>query len=350
MDKNVKGIIFGTVILVVLAIGLTIYACISGNYQVAGDFAIGVIAVLFAFVFIGSAIYYLIGVKKLHDKKKRLYIDKVEKKKTLPLYSKNLIVASILFYIIIALTLSYGLRMSILQDKQDVFNYYLLGCTLLSLIGAIVFYLKLRQAKMLYLIKDEEKIAKYEDNINETSELFNIKSQLGIGGFFVKRKCESIELDNNIRIWSCFLKQISHSVSPESDYYTSYYNYIVASNNYSSAKRFSIKINNRPSVYLNKDNQYISKYSNLPPFLIDGNDAKYYSSRIEEICSDFFSKTRSKYVLMIEGGLIVLGLKSARFGGTNRIFNKNKTIELTKEAIEEIANFMIKIRNVLNNY
>lgn len=187
---------------------------------------------------------------------------------------------------------------------------------------------------------------KYDDNVDDSPELFMIHSYLGTKGRLVKKKCESVELSNNIKIWSCFSKETTHHTGSDS-YSTWYYSFIIASENYDNTNNFDIEINSNPSSYLNKDNQYIPKYSNLPPFLISGEHAEDTCHSIEEICSDFFSKTRSRYVLTIRGGTIGLGLKSARFGKINRLFNKNKTSELTKEAIEEIANFLLRIKNVL---
>lgn len=70
---------------------------------------------------------------------------------------------------------------------------------------------------------------------------------------------------------------------------------------------------------------------------------------IEEKCADFFAKTRSKYVLTIDGGTIGLGLKSAKFGEVNRIINKQKTKKLTEEAMQEISEFLLQIKNVIGN-
>ena len=347
MDKNVKRILWITGILVVLVIGLTIYSCISGNYEVGGYFSMGIIATLVAIVFIGGAIYYLVGLKRLHDKKKGIEQENVIKRKALPLYSKNTILICICYYIVITLLFAVPFINSFSQESNKNFDIYFWAYIISSLVGAIVFYIKLRQSKMLYLIKDSDKILKYEDNVDDSPELFMIHSYLGAKGRFVKKKCEQIELSNNIKIWSCFSKETTHHTGSDS-YSTWYYSFIIASECYDSINNIDIEINNSLSAYLNKDNQYITKYSNLPPFLISGEYAEDICNSIEEICSDFFSKTRSRYVLIIRGGTIGLGLKSARFGRINRIFNRNKTAKLTKEAIEEIENFLLRIKNALD--
>ncbi len=79
-------------------------------------------------------------------------------------------------------------------------------------------------------------------------------------------------------------------------------------------KNINIVLCNDSSTYLHKDNIYIPKYSNLPPFVISGDVSESVCSNIEKICSDFFAKIRSKYVLIIRKGAIGLGIKDARFG------------------------------------
>ena len=55
MNKNEKRIIWGTGILVVIIIALTIYFCISGDYNAGGRFIMGVLLSLFAAYIIGFA-------------------------------------------------------------------------------------------------------------------------------------------------------------------------------------------------------------------------------------------------------------------------------------------------------
>lgn len=119
---------------------------------------------------------------------------------------------------------------------------------------------------------------------------------------------------------------------------------------YDNENIVDIVLNNRSSTYLHRDNIYISKYSNLPPFVISGETSENICRSIEDICSNFFAKTRSKYVLVIRNGMIGLGLDSARFGKFNRIFNKNKTLELIDDAINEMTDFLLKIKGVIEKY
>ena len=371
MDENVKRVLWVIGILVALIIGVTIYSSINGNYEIGEFFSLGILVALFAFVFIGGFVYHLIELKKLHDSKKYVDQETVIKQKALPLYSKGTSLACICFFAVTTILFVVTFVSFSSQENSEKFGAYFWIYISMLLVGAVVFYIKLRQSKMLYLIKDNEQIINYEDNVLDLPELFAIQRMLRTKGNLINKKCEKIVLNNNIKIWSCFSKELTRYPG-KGNYNTWYHSFIIASDEYKSASDFDIEIvntygtwrtnytsasedyksasdsdteiNNSSTTYF-EDNSYIPKYSNLSPFFISGEHAKIISNRIEEICSDFFSKTRSRYALIIRRGTISLGLKSARFGRVNRLFNKDKTVELTKEAIEEIANFLLKIKN-----
>ena len=109
-------------------------------------------------------------------------------------------------------------------------------------------------------------------------------------------------------------------------------------------------MNNRPATYLYRDNLYIPRYSNIPPFVISGETSENICRSIEDICSNFFAKTRSKYVLIIKDSMIGLGLNAARFGKYNRVFNKKKTVQLIDKAINEITEFLGQIKEIVEKY
>ena len=85
MDKKTKAILWGVGILVVIAIILTTYACITGNDDIAAYYAMGVLISLFASVLIGSAVFYLVGLIRLHNKKKNINQEKITSRKALPI-------------------------------------------------------------------------------------------------------------------------------------------------------------------------------------------------------------------------------------------------------------------------
>ena len=143
MNKNEKRIIWGTGILVVIIIALTIYFCISGDYNAGGRFIMGVLLSLFAAYIIGTARHYIVGLKKQYNKNKRIVQEKVKKQKALPIYHKKTIIACILYYVAIAVLFHYGLK--IMYDKGIHYNllYYNGVFFVFGIIGAIIFYLRL---------------------------------------------------------------------------------------------------------------------------------------------------------------------------------------------------------------
>lgn len=337
MNKGVKTVLWVTGILVVLVIALTTYSTISGNYEIGGYFSAGVIVAVFGIAFIAGTVHYIIGMVKLNKRKKNIPQEKVTKKTPLPIHTRNL------YYVCIAF---YAALLCFLKKEPIILGAILI----IFLVATIIFYIKFRQKKVLYLYKDNAKVMNYYDMLKDSWLLFDLHRY--IRGYyntyerFVEKKCECIELYNNIEIWSCFSKELPHA----RDDSTCYYSFIFSKVNFESEKNINIVLCNDSSTYLHKDNIYIPKYSNLPPFVISGDVSESVCSNIEKICSDFFAKIRSKYVLTIQEGTIGLGIKDARFGRLNRIFNKDKTIKEIDEAVNEISDFLTQIKGIVEKY
>ncbi len=131
------------------------------------------------------------------------------------------------------------------------------------------------------------------------------------------------------------------------DYITRKSDYIFATMPYQSQSKFSIIICNNKKTYLNKDSLYISKYSNLPPMVVRGENANQICAKIEEKCSEFFARTRSGFIIEIADNKIGVGLRNARFGKHFRLFNKELTKEQTRQAIAEITDFLLYLKAVV---
>ncbi len=347
MNKQTKIFLWFIAVLVAVAVGLTVYSCITGNFDVGGYFIMGFFITAFALVLLFGVIDYIEGLIKLHGKKKLVQQEKVYRKRPLPVYYKYVTVIWVCICIIVAIVSGVMIINGVFRMNDKSFIMYVFAVLFGGLVISIVYYLKTRQQKMLFLVKDYDKVKNYNDNVERKVEIVYLQRCLASNDWFIKNKCEKIELNSNVEMWSCF--SYCDLTRPGDDYGSSrsYYSYIFAVVKWNEESDFDIELNNIPSEYLNKDNQYISKFSNLPPFLFSGDKAEEICEKIEEICSNFFAKTRSKYVLAIRAGTIGLGLKNARFGRLNRIFNKQKTIDQTKEAIEEIEQFLLQIKEIV---
>lgn len=325
---------------------LTTYSTISGNYDIGGYFAAGVLVAVFGTLFISTLIYYIVGVVKLNKKKRNISQEVVNKKTPLPIYSRNLYYGCIAFYVILTLLFVICCK--------NYFSESFITFVSVSLVSAIIFYIKLRQKKVLYLYKDNANVMNYYDKLDDYWELFDLYRYIGShnGDRFISKKCERIKIYNNMEFWSCYSKEIVTSTSSDGTDSTYYYSYIFSKLDYEKENEnvIDIVLNNCSATYLHRENIYIPKYSNLPPFVISGEKSESICNSIEGICSDFFAKTRSKYVLTITNGVIGLGLKSARFGRYNRVFNKDKTVKETDEAINQISDFLIQIKNIVEKY
>lgn len=154
MNKNGKRILCG---LGILVLGLIIYSCVSGNYEIITYFFMGISALIIPFS-LGGVVFLSVktifanlkGYIKLHNKEKNIHRKKVEKKKYLPLYSINTrtIGPVYVFWIFIfGLIFSYiwELISTVFQINNDDFGFYFLfGIIMLSLVGGpLLYYVKL---------------------------------------------------------------------------------------------------------------------------------------------------------------------------------------------------------------
>lgn len=347
MDKNTKKFLIGVGILVFFVIILTIYSSFSKNYDIASTFVAGVFITIIVYAIVVEIRDYIIGIQNLKEKKREVEQVKVALKKPLPIYFKSLIygceaflAANLLILIIMAMIPSIDFNLS---------SIIIFGELAVILIAVVVLFIKIRPKKMLYLIENDERVSKYTSNLDKDMKIFDLCNKIcnNKDEYFINKKCEKIKLYNGIELYSCFSKYSNYLHSEYGR--SSYYRYIFAIYTYNNIGDFDIEINERLYSYLNKDNIYIPRYSNLPPFIISGEMAESVCQKIEEICSEFFSKTRFCNVLIINHGKIGLGLSSARFGICNRIFDKNKTIAQTKEAIREIEEFLLQLRSILDS-
>lgn len=346
MKKGVKTVLWVTGILVVFVVLMFALIKFFTNHEIIGCFLGGVIGVTFVIMIIAGIVRDIIGRVKLNKRKKSISQEKVTKKTPLPIYT------GILYCSYIGYTIAFACLFALCFKNyySGLFGVYATATFLV--VALIIFGILFGQEKALYLYKDNAKVRNYDDELEESS--LPLKLHMYIRSYndyeyFILKKCERIQLYNDIEIWSCFSTGWSRSGSGDSK--SSYdYSFIFSKVDFESEKNINILLCNDSSKYLHEDNIYIPKYSNLPPFVISGDVSESVCSNIEKICSDFFAKIRSKYVLTIQEGAIGLGLKSARFGGFKRIFNKDKTIKEIDEAVNEISDFLTQIKGIVEKY
>lgn len=343
MKKGVKTVLWVTGILVVFCVLMFALIKFFTNHEIVGCFLAGVIGVAFVIMIIASIVRDIIGRVKLNKRKKSISQEKVTKKTPLPIYT------GILCCSYVGYTIAFACLFTLCFKNSGLFGVYATATFLVA--ALIIFGILFGQKKVLYLYKDNAKVRNYDDELEKSSlplELhMYIRSRNNYKEYFILKKCERIQLYNDIEIWSCFSTGWSGSGDSKSSYD---YSFIFSKVNFESEKNINILLCNDSSTYLHEDNIYIPKYSNLPPFVIYGDISESVCSNIEKICSDFFSKIRSKYVLTIRKGAIGLGIKAARFGRLNRIFNKDKTIKEIDEAVNEISDFLTQIKSIVEKY
>ncbi len=330
MKHEAFWILFMTGAMIATVIGLIIFGANTGNYQILGYFCL---ASIILFLFIIPAIV-IIKDKMYYNKEKEKSVQVIVKpKKALPVYS-------IKFNVVFITFIAINLIIVLISTKE--FATITVISFVLAVLGETIFIIKKRQARVLYLIKDSEKVLKYEANLSNLVVINDIFDYLNPSAMEIldANRGERIVLNNYVNIWSCYT-YFKHGA------WFNKRNYIFATSTYNNSKDFSIVINNNLLFFLQKENKYNSKYSNVPPFIITGENAEIICQKIEELCSDFFSKLRFKYVLKIQNNKISIGLKHARFGMLNRLINQNKTIAYTNEAIDEISEFLMKLKIIL---
>ena len=253
IDKKTKAILCGCAILTLTVIVLTIYACISGNDKITANFVCGALIAIFASLFISSGIYHLSGVLKINKKKKYISQQIVKKKKALPIYSRNMVIVCISFYLILSLFIEYDFKLMYF----DRFTLYII----IALAAAVFFYLKLRQSKMLYLYKNTPLVLAYHNgtDMNHFIEIMHKKLRPNGNDHFIAKKCESIELNNGIDYYSCFSKEIFIPSRSDRIHRRGYYNYIFATTYCINENGTDIMLCNDPLSYLHQNNLYISK-------------------------------------------------------------------------------------------
>lgn len=348
MDKQTK---VHLLIVGIVVVGMIVTWFITKDLEdVKIVFGIGIFPMLIGPVFAG-------GESRVHDFKKQkgdIEQQKIRKKRPLPIYRR--------FELLCAITLEIFLLFS-------GFNIYIFLFLLIFFI--IVFW----PSKALYLCKSNENVIEYSNNIEnfrQINELHNylsndryINNGNGHNSYrwresFIKTKCEKIKLDNSIEFWGCLIDEISAYFDDPIKKSYNLRKYIFAFGYYDIDYKVNILLTNIFAVYAriidggmpraNPYNTYFSDYSNVPLAYICSETDKIICSKIDKICSDFFAKTRSKYVLIIENGQIGLGLKAAKFGKFNRIINKKRTKKLTEEAMQEISEFLLQIKSVIEKY
>ena len=332
MDNKYNVIVWGTAIIgVALLIAIVIFNDSEILLNVVGGLGIlGLIGGLYG--------AYYKGLKRLYQKNKGIYKEKVRRKKPIPVYYsfQTAMWAGVL-------VLLYGTFIYVtMHYKINEILSHSISC--LILVGVIILIAEFWQNRVLYLCKNDMNVVEYNKNIKDFGKVAGMRSYLSFG-HFVNRICECVKLDNGIEFWQCYAQHHSSSVGSRSSTY--YYNYIFAITQYESDNNMNLLLTNSLEKYLSAENLYISKYSNLPPFVISNENDENICKDIEKLCSDFFARTRSTYVLMIEAERISLGLNSARFGKFNSIFNKKRKKELTEEAMHEISEFLLQIKNVI---
>lgn len=346
MDKQTK---VHLLIVGIVVVGMIVAWFITKDLEyVRNVFVIGFFPMLIGPVFAG-------GESRVRDFKKQkgdIEQQKVRKKRPLPIYRR--------FELLCAIALEIILLFS-------GFNIYIFWFLLIFFI--IVFW----PSKALYLYKSNANVIEYSnaiENFEPINKLYDylsndryINNRNGSNSYrwtqsFIKTKSEKIKLDNGIEFWGCLAEEVYANFG---DYRKSYNfrKYIFAFGYYDIDYKVNILLTNISAVYAriidggipraNSYNTYFSDYSNVPPAYIRSETDKIICSKIDKICSDFFAKTRSKYVLIIENGRIGLGLKTAKFGKFNRIINKKRTKKLTEEAMQEISEFLLQIKNVIGN-
>jgi len=337
MDKKEKLIYIVTGIIVIISLGLTFNACITGNTDLAGKFAISVLVIVLGAFFINKIVFSSFKYKALVDRMRAEERIKVHKQKALPIYSNFFVTYSVTAILLIGFLLFLGYVYNI---EERVFLISIFGFVIISL---LILYLKTRQQNVLYLIKDLDIVKEYKDNVEYNPLLLADFSEQGA---VINKKSEMIELINNIKFWSYNIVYMPFRMNEKNKYYITD---ICALINYNSSAKINIKLTNKVKTLFTASRIHVSKYSNLLPYMIVNDDSIDFCSKIDKECSDFFARTRHEYYLIISGGAILLGLSHARFGKNNKIFNKNRTVELTKEAIEEISEFLIKIKSIIEN-
>ncbi len=276
---------------------------------------------------------------KQSQRRKGISIIKVPKQKSLPIYRKTLL--WIFVELVILLAIAYILQNNLFKD---FFPYYMI----VPLICILFFFYKFGYQKSLYLLKDEENVVEYNNNINDYSAIQSLHLHLhlnkGINIHYIKGKCEYLKLNNGVEIWSCY----THNFDGESHISS---NAIFSTVDYKkSESKSDIYVNINPLEQSNKNKYYLSKYSNLPPIVIsDNEDSRKVCQEIEDCCSKFFSKVRLGYVLLIDNDSIGLALELAKFGEYRRLINTEKTKKMVEEAVNEISAFLEQIRDIIQN-
>ena len=276
---------------------------------------------------------YYKGLKRLYRKNKSVHKEKVKQKKPIPVYCTS---QSITLAVVLATDLTFMYVETHFGMEETLSN--LSWCVILF--GLSIVMIELWENRVLYLCKNNTNVVEYNTNIKDLERVAGILSYLS-WGHLVNEKCECVKLDNGIEFWQCYSWRKSNRY---------YNNHIFAIIQYESENNMNLLLTNSLEGYLNAENIYISRYSNLPPFVISNENEENICQDIEKLCSDFLARTRSTYALIIKDGQICLGLDYARFGKFNRIINKKRTKKLTEEAMQEISEFLLQIKSVIEKY
>ena len=336
----VKTICIAVGIIVVVTIAVVIVSSATKNYNLGTNYFMGVLIAV-ALLFAASLFATVIDLIKIEKMKKEANQLKVSKEKAIPIYTGR--VGLICVGIYVALTIG------ILECFYKGFIIGVYIGLIIALVIAIIAYTILRKKIDLEFLKNDANVIEYKDIVSEYTEddlLFkDIFMKLRtLHQRFIERKCESIKLNNDVQFWAIYTRD-QHMRAKTETY--RYFNYIFGVGPLLKNNEIDISLSNVFGGYSTKDNLFISHYSNLPPYVVNDENQKIMCEKIDEVCSKFFAKIRSRYVLLIKGGMIRIGFSNARFGKHNYLFNKSKKDELTREAVEEITDFLLQLKTII---
>lgn len=270
MNDKYSVIVWGTAIIgVALLIAIVIFNDSEILLNVVGG--LGILGMI-----VGLYGAYYKGLKRLYQKNKGIYKEKVKPKKPIPVY----------YFPQIAtwgtiLVLLYGTLMYVVLhfNLDETISSLIFASILFSMIILIA---EFWQNRVLYLCKNNTNVVEYNTNIKDFGRVSGIRSYLSVGRF-INRICEYMKIDNGIEFWQCYSQDNSEKS-------TLYYDYIFAIMPYKNENSVKIKLANSLKGYIDEKNLYISKYSNLPPFVISNENDENICKDIEKICSDFLQE------------------------------------------------------------
>lgn len=311
---------------------------------------------LIGFAVIGPILFLYIDNKmQLNKMKTNIEQIKVTKKTALPIYRTW----NTFFYLFLLIALVIVAVTFLLAVFENA--YYLCGLFIFFFVAIVIYCIQRKRYKPFEIYKrsDDDGFTITSLGIPastiEFSNVFNTINSQQESNYDIKKKYSEvadIQKDNEkITLWN--ITTHYHVVSD--DMACTYSNrYIFAKINYTCNKQRRLLLTNNMNKFFkfnNNNNIITSQYSNLYPLLVNevNEDNKRLVSKISKICSDFFAKTRFKYALTISENDIVLGLEKAKLGQFYRILNKEKTNNLIKEATNEIVNFLIELKSIIEN-